>query len=116
MRAKKVYDQINSKSGDVFFSRSQSKELRNTRQIYRQCANLKKEKKENESHGHLQGELESIINFQRGEKEFVKIVTYIRDSFYVFLATTVQLNNIAKFCCKMNEVLCIDITFNLCEH
>ena len=69
-----------------------------------------------ESHGHLQGELESIINFERGEKGFVNTVTCIRDRFYVFLGTAVQLNDVAKFCCEMHEVLCIDTTFNLCEH
>ena len=34
---------------------------------------------------------------------------------FVFLGTTVQLNDAAKFCCDMHEVLCIDTTFNLCE-
>ena len=96
MGAKKLYGQINSESGRVSFSSSQSKELRDSRLIYQQSANLKKEKKENESHGRLQGELEPIINFQRGEKEFVKTVTCIRDSFYVFLGTTVQLNDAAR--------------------
>ena len=116
MKAKKLYDQVSSESGGVFFSSSQSTELRDTRQIYRQPANLKREKKENESHGHLHGELESIINFQRGQEEFVKTLTCIRDSFYVFLGTAVQLNDVAKFCCEMNEVLYIDTTFNLWEH
>ena len=32
------------------------------------------------------------------------------------MRTTVQLNDVAKFCCEMNEVLCIDATFNLCEY
>ena len=97
MGAKKVYDQVNRKSGNVFYSSSQGKELRDTWQIHQQCANLKKEKEENESHSHLQGKFESIINFQRGEKEFVKNVTCIPNSFYVLLATVVQLNNIAKY-------------------
>ena len=95
--AKKLYSQINSESGSVFFSSSQSRELRDSWQIYQQSANLKKEKKENESHGRLEGELEPITNFQRGEKEFVKAVTCIRDSFYVFLGTTVQLNDVARW-------------------
>ena len=98
-----------------FFSSSQSKEFRDTRQIYRKSANLEIEKKENESHDRR--DLESIINFQRGEDEFLKTVTYICDSICdVFLGTTVQLNDVAKFCCEMNEVLYIDTTFNLCEH
>ena len=46
----------------------------------------------------------------------MKAVACIRDSLYVYLGTTVQLNDVAKFCCKLNEVLCIDTTFNLCEH
>ena len=100
-----------------FFSSSQSKEFRDTRQIYRKSANLEKEKKENESHDHLRRDLESIINFQRGEDEFLKTVTCIWDSICdVFLGTTVQLNDVAKFCCEMNEMLCTDTTFNLCEH
>ena len=60
-----------------FFSSSQSKEPRDTRHIYRQSANLKKGKKANESHCHLQGELESIINFQRGEKEFALVIVFM---------------------------------------
>ena len=43
--AKNVYDQVNSESVGIFFSSSQSKNLRDTRQIYRQSANLIKEKK-----------------------------------------------------------------------
>ena len=46
----------------------------------------------------------------------MKTVTCIGNSFYVFLGTTVQLNDVAKLCCEMNEVLCIDTTFNLCKH
>ena len=43
-------------------------------------------------------------------------VSCIRDSFYVFLGTTIQLSDVAKFCCNMDEVFCTDTTFNLCEY
>ena len=115
MPPKKVYDRINDDSGGVFFSTTQSNELRDTRQVYRQSENLKKKRKEDEINDH-QGELASIIEFQRREKEFVRNVSCIRDGFYVFLGTTVQLSDVAKFCCDMDEVLCIDTTFNLCEY
>ena len=115
MPPKKVYDRINDDSGGVFFSTTQSNELRDTRQVYRQSENLKKKRKEDEINDH-QGELASITEFQRREKEFVRNVSCIRDGFYVFLGTTVQLSDVAKFCCDMDEVLCIDTTFNLCEY
>ena len=57
--------------------KKKKKEPRDTRHIYRQSANLKKGKKANKSHCHLQGELESIINFQRGEKEFALVIVFM---------------------------------------
>ena len=110
MPPKKVYDRMNDDSGGVFFSTSQSNELRDTRQLYQQSENLKKKRKEDEINDHRQGELASIIELQRREKEFVRNVSCMRDSFYV------QLSDVAKFCCDMDEVLCIDTTFNLCEY
>ena len=116
MPPKKVCDRRNDDLGGVFFSTSQSNELRDTRKVYRQSENLKKKRKEDEINDH-QGELASIIGFQQREKEFVRNVSCICDSFYVFLGTTIQLSDkIAKSCCDMGEVLCIDTTFNLCEH
>ena len=46
-KPQKVYDQINKESGGVFSSLSQSNELRDCRQIYRQTQSIKKEKKKN---------------------------------------------------------------------
>ena len=115
MPPKKVYDRINDDSGGAIFSISQSNELRDTRQVYRQSENLRKKRKEDQINDH-QGELASIIQFQRREKEFVRNVSCICDSFYVFLGATIQLSDVAKFCCDMDEVLCIDTTFNLCEY
>ena len=115
MPPKKVYDQISDDSGGVFYSTSQSNELRDTRQAYRQSENLKKKWKEDEINDH-QGELASIIEFQRREKEFVRNVSCICESFYVFLGTTIQLSDVAKFCCDMDEVLWIDKTFNFCKY
>ena len=113
MSSKKVYDQINNTSGGVFFSTSQSNELRDTRQVYRQSAKLKeKEKNTNES---INDQLASLLNLQRTDADFLRTVTCLRNSYYVFLGTDIQLNDVSKFCCDMNEVLGIDTTFNLCE-
>ena len=62
MSPKKVYSQISDDSGGVFYSTSQSNELRDTRQVYRQSENLKKKRKEDGINDH-QGELASIIEF-----------------------------------------------------
>ena len=63
MPPKKVYDRINGDSGGAFFSTSQSNELRDTQQVYRQSENLKIKRKEDEINDR-QGELASITEFQ----------------------------------------------------
>ena len=93
---KKVYGRINDACLGVFLSTLQSTNLRDTRQVYQQSENLKKKRKEDEINDH-QGELASVIEFQRREKEFVTNVSCIRDSFHVFVGTTIQLSDVAKF-------------------
>ena len=36
--------------------------------------------------------------------------------YYIFLATDVQLSDVAKFCCDENNVFYVDTTFNLCKN
>ena len=45
-----------------------------------------------------------------------KLFHVIRDSYYIFLVTDVQLSDVAKFCCEENNVFFVDTTFNLCKH
>ena len=75
----------------------------------------KRRKKDEDYH---QGELASIMEFQWRDTEFVRNVSCICYSFYVFLGTIIQLSDVTKLqnCCDMDEVLCIDTTFNLCEY
>ena len=57
--------------------------------------------------------LSSIFNEER--KSFWKLYHTFVIAFVMFF-WALLLNDVAKFCCEMNEVLCIDTTFNLCEH
>ena len=50
------------------------------------------------------------------DPEFVRSVSCVDESYYVFLANDVQLNDIADFCCTNNNILCIDTTYNLCNN
>ena len=59
------------------------------------------------------GELSTAIMLQRSRPEFIKTISCIRDSYYIFLGTTIQLDDVVKMC--SNNVLCIDTTFNLCS-
>ena len=50
---------------------------------------------------------------QRSDPEFIKTISCIRDSYYIFLGTTIQLDDVLKICSDSDHVLCIDTTFNL---
>ena len=52
----------------------------------------------------------------RSDPEFIKNISCIRDSYYIFLGTTIQLDDVVKMCCDSDNLLCIDITFNLCSN
>ena len=111
---KNVFDQINNESGGVFHSNSQSRELRDMRQVYRQKKNTKC--KDTFSPNSANDELLSALNMQRADPDFVRTVSCLRDSYYIFLGSDIQLEDIKQFCCEKENVLCIDTTFNLCEN
>ena len=59
------------------------------------------------------GELSVAIILQRSDPEFIKNIWCIRDNCYIFIGTTIQLDDIVKMCCDSDNVLCIDTKFNL---
>ena len=111
--SKTVYDKVNRDSAGTMYSTSQSNELRDTRQVYRQAAKLNENKESNPNESH--DELESIVSYQKIHPEFIRSVTLLKRSYYIFFGDNIQLNDVAKFCCEMDDVLCIDTTFNLCS-
>ena len=111
LNAKTVYDEINKESGGVYYSSSQSIELRDTRQVHRQKEKAKKSTRM--STPKLSGQLSTAIMLQRSDPEFIKTISCIRDRYYIFLGTIIQLDDIVKMCCDSDNVLCIDTTFNL---
>ena len=111
--SKTVYDKVNRDSGGTMYSTSQSNELRDTRQVYRQAAKLNENKESNPNESN--DELESIVSYQKIHPEFIRSVTLLKRSYYIFFGDNIQLNDVAKFCCEMDDVLCIDTTFNLCS-
>ena len=55
------------------------------------------------------------MSYQKIHPEFIRSVTLLKCSYYIFFGDNIQLNDVAKFCCEMDDVLCIDTTFNLCS-
>ena len=92
LNAKTVYDEINKESGGVYYSSSQSSELRDMRQVHRQKEKAKVTK--GMSALGFSGELSTAIMLQRSDPEFIKTISCIRDSYYIFLGTTIQLDDI----------------------
>ena len=108
LNAKTVYDEINKESGGGYYSSSQSSELRDTRQ-------MQGKKSKGMSRPELSGELSTAIMLQRSDPEFIKTISRIRDSYYLFLRTTIQFDDVVKMCCDSDSALCIDTTFNVCS-
>ena len=52
---------------------------------------------------------------QRSDPEFIKTISCIRDSYYTFLGTTIQSDDVVKMRCDSDNVLCIGATYNLCS-
>ena len=115
LNAKTVYDEINKESGGVYYSSSQSSELRDMRQVHRQKEKAKGKVTKGISALGFSGELSTAIMLQRSDPEFIKTISCISDSYYIFLGTTTQLDDVVKMCCDSDNVLCIDTTFNLCS-
>ena len=111
--AKTIYDEINKESGGVYYSSLQSSELLDTRQGQRQKEKAKKSK--GMSTPKLSGELSMAIMLQRSDPEFIKTISCICDSYYIFFGTTIQLDDVVKMCCDSDNFLFIDTTFNLCS-
>ena len=63
----------------------------------------------------LSGELSTAIMPWRPDSEFIRTILFIRDSYYIFLGTTIQLDDVVKMCCNSDNALCIYTTFNLCS-
>ena len=113
LNAKTVYDEINKESGGVYYSSSQSSELRDMQQVHQQ-KEIAKVAKGISTLG-FSGELSTAIMLQRSDPGFIDTISCIRDSCYIFLGTAIQLDDVVKMCCDSDNVLCIDTTFNLCS-
>ena len=102
VKPKTIYDTIISNTGCVYFSASQSNELRDSKQVYRQSQQLKAKKKfGNENYD----ELIAATELQREKKDFIRSVLCLRNSYYMFIADDVQLNDVAFFV-SMKMVFC----------
>ena len=113
LNAKTVYDEVNNESGGVYYLSSQSSKLRDTRQVHRPKEKAKMSN--GMSTSKLSGELSTAIMLQHSDPEFIKTISNICDSYYIFLGATVQLDDAVKMCCNYDNVLFIDTTFNLCS-
>ena len=115
MKPKTICDTINN-TGGVYFSRSQSNKLRDRKQVYRQSQQLKTEKKCGNENYDKKDKLIAAIELQGEKKHFTRSVSCLCNSYYMFIADDVQLNDVAFFCVDKNGVLSIDTTFNLCSN
>ena len=107
LNAKTVYDEINKESGGVYYSSSQSSELRDMRQVHQQKEKAKGKVTKGISTLGFSGELSTAIMLQRSDPEFIKTISCIRDSYYIFLGTTIQLDDKVKMCFGSDNVLCL---------
>ena len=108
---KETYDTINSLSGGVYSSTSQSNELRDLKQVYR----AKEEIKDRTTNTNTD-ELNALIRYQREHSELLRTVACLAGSYYCFIGDDIQLNDVVQFCCAGDSVLSIDTTFNLCKN
>ena len=72
LNAKTVYDKTNKESSGVYYSSSQSSELRDTQQVLRQKEYAKMNK--GMSTPEFSGELSTAIMLQRSYAEFIKTI------------------------------------------
>ena len=61
-------------------------------------------------------ELVALIRYQRENTNFLRSVVCLDQSYYGFIATDTQLNDIPQLCWVENNVLSVDTTFNLCKN
>ena len=116
VKPKTIYDSINNNTGGVYFSASQSNELRDSKHVYRQSQLLIAEKKCGNENYDKNDELIATTELQREKKDFIQSVSCSRNSYYMFFVDDVQLNDVVFFCVDKNGVLSIDTTFNLCSN
>ena len=108
---KEAYDKVNALSEGVHEFSSQSNELRNLKHVYRQKNETKPKIKPTDS-----DELVALIRYQRENTNFLRSVVCLDQSYYGFIATDIQLNDIAQLCCVENNVFSVDTAFNLCKN
>ena len=111
MIPQKIYDAINEQSVDVLTSVAQSNKLRDVKQVYRQAASVKK----NETVKEESNEFTFLLKKQQEDKEFVRTISCLSESYYAFIVDGTQLNEIVKFCRDENGVLFIGTRYNLCN-
>ena len=84
--------------------------------VYRKSQQLKAEKKCGNENYDKKHELIAAIELQREKKDFIRSVSFLHNSYYMFIANDVQLNYVAFFCVDENGVLSIERAFNLCSN
>ena len=77
--------------------------------VFYQAATIA-EKDEVSCHGNINGN-----NAATSDPEYIKTISCICRSSYIFLGTAIQLDDVVKLCCDSYNVLCIETTLNLCS-
>ena len=78
--------------------------------VFYQAATIA-EKDEVSCHGNINGS-----NAATSDPEYIKTISCICHSYYIFLGTAIQLDGVVKLCCDSYNVLCIETTLNLCSN
>ena len=76
----------------------QSNELWDSKQVYWQSQQLKADKKCGNENYDKKDDLIAAIELQWEKKDFKLSVSCLRNSYYMFIANDVQLNDVAFFC------------------
>ena len=84
VKRKTIYDSINNNTGGVYFSASQSNELRDSKHVYRQSQLLIAEKKCGNENYDKNDELIAKTELEREKKDFIQSVSCSRNSYYMF--------------------------------
>ena len=84
--------------------------------MYTDKVNYLAEKKRGNENYDKNDELIAKTELEREKKDFIQSVSCSRNSYYMFFADDIQLNDVVFFCVDKNGVLSIDTTFNLCSN
>ena len=111
-----VYKAVLEEARGPLRSTSQSHEPRDTRQIYTINAKRRRQEEKERQSVESNDDLTNIIR-RIASLQVVQSVVINQGSYFYFISTDRQLNDIEMFCCSQNEVsvLGIDTTFNLSE-